>query len=341
MRVRYSLDMPAAGGVEWMFPSPARMRLSAASIPENMRMPVFHEGMARNGYRVTLGARRDRMALRAEVQASYAGGLLLSSLTTNLIDLARTRSDVAADRHEWLVVYRARDTRQQFTSGSEEVIYEPGDIGVVARNDSFRARSEAGFAFDQLLVPGPAVRSLLARGVERAQILRAGDPMNAIVGSAMTAALSNLSRLPEPLAESVLHNIFALAALAAGPSEEGRQAGRAAQRAQQLETAKRHIERRLSDPDLSPADVAVALRISPRTLYALFESAGDSFGRYVLERRLARCREALTAPGASPLAIADLAFASGFNSLATFNRTFKRRFGQSPSDVRAESQSDA
>lgn len=154
----------------------------------------------------------------------------------------------------------------------------------------------------------------------------------------MSAAMQNCGDLPEPLAEGILRNIFSLAALATGPSEEGRDAGRSAWRAQQLEAAKRHIERRLADPDLSPASAAAALRLSPRALHALFEPTGDSFARYVLQRRLARCHAALTGPGAPRLAIADLAFACGFNSLATFNRAFLRRFGRAPSDVRAAAQ---
>ena len=157
--------------------------------------------------------------------------------------------------------------------------------------------------------------------------------MGAIIGSAMSAAMQNCGDLPEPLAEGVLRNIFSLAALATGPSEEGRDAGRIAWRAQQLEAAKRHIEQRLGDPALSPASVAAALRLSPRTLHALFEPMEDSFARYVLQRRLARCHAALTGRGASRLGIADLAFACGFNSLATFNRAFLRRYGRAPSDA--------
>lgn len=59
-----------------------------------------------------------------------------------------------------------------------------------------------------------------------------------------------------------------------------------------LAGAKRHIDRRLADRDLSPASVAAALGIAVRTLHVLFEPSGTSFARYVLRRQLKECRAA-------------------------------------------------
>ena len=338
MRLQDDKSLPAAGG-PWKFPAaPMRLRISTDAAPESERVAILQHGIARTGYRVTLGARRDEAALSAQVDLFATGCFSLASMTTNLIDVARTTSDVAADTQEWFVVYQVKEAPQHYAFGDREVALRPGDVGIGARSVAFTAKSRSGFAFDQLLVPLAAVRPLLAGGADVIRILRSDEPMGAIIGSAMSAAMQNCGDLPEPLAEGVLRNIFSLAALATGPSEEGRDAGRIAWRAQQLEAAKRHIEQRLGDPALSPASVAAALRLSPRTLHALFEPMDDSFARYVLRRRLARCHAALTGRGASRLGIADLAFACGFNSLATFNRAFLRRYGRAPSDVRTAAQ---
>ncbi len=332
MRLGNDENMAAAGA------APIRMRISTDSLPEKERVALLQYGIARTGYRVTLGARRDNSALCARVDVCAAGGLSLASMTTNLIDVARTRSDVAADTQDWFVVYRVNDAPQYYSFRNQELTLRPGDVGIGSRNEVFKATSRAGFAFDQLLAPVSAVRHLLRGPADGVRILSGADPMARVIGSAMSTALLTCGDLPGPLAEGVLGHVMALASLAAGPSEEGRDVGRAALRAQQLEAAKRQIERRLADPDLSPATVAAALRISSRTLHALFEPTGESFTRYVLRRRLARCHAVLTGPGASRVAIANLAYACGFNSLATFNRAFLLHFGHSPSDARAEAQ---
>lgn len=315
-----------------------RLQFSTESAPEDEARSLLRDGIARTGYRVTLGARRDGAALSAKVEICVAGGISLASMATNLVEVARTRLDVAADTQPWFVVYRVRDAPQAYTFRNQEVILRPGDVGIGARAEMFRAMCRHGFAFDQLLAPAAAVRPLLAGDIEDVRIVPGGAPMAVVIGSAIDAAMQTFEGLSEPLADGVLRNILSLATLAAGSSEEGREAGRAAVRAQQLDEARRCIEQRPADPDLSPASVSAALRISLRSLHALFEPTGESFARYVLRRRLERCHVLLTTPGASRLGIADLAFGSGFNSLATFNRAFLFRFGRSPSDVRARAQ---
>jgi len=45
----------------------------------------------------------------------------------------------------------------------------------------------------------------------------------------------------------------------------------------------------------------------------------------------------LTDPSHLHLAIIDIAFAVGFSDVSHFNRTFRRRFGETPSGIRAAS----
>jgi AraC-like DNA-binding protein len=77
-----------------------------------------------------------------------------------------------------------------------------------------------------------------------------------------------------------------------------------------------------------------------RQLHLLFEPTGTSFAQYVLSRRLEECRAALMSP-IGDRSVADVAFAWGFNSLATFYRTFHQAFGMTPGALRAGSSSPA
>jgi hypothetical protein len=61
---------------------------------------------------------------------------------------------------------------------------------------------------------------------------------------------------------------------------------------------------------------------------------GSTFSEYVLEQRLARAYRMLSAARFSGLAIGAIALEVGFSNLSYFNRTFRRRYGGSPSEIR-------
>ena len=94
------------------------------------------------------------------------------------------------------------------------------------------------------------------------------------------------------------------------------------------------IERRLDDPDLTPARVAQAEGISERYLQKLFEGTGDSFRQYLRERRLQRTAADLANPAEASLPVSEIAFRCGFGDAAHFSRAFRERFGMSPRDFR-------
>jgi AraC-like DNA-binding protein len=106
-------------------------------------------------------------------------------------------------------------------------------------------------------------------------------------------------------------------------------------RAARLRAIKDDIEAHLTNGDLSPAAVAKRQRISDSYIRKLFEREGMSFSQFVLGRRLERARRMLTEPRWLYRSIAAIAFDAGFGDLSYFNRTFKRRYGFTPSDVRA------
>ncbi|MFC4056357.1 helix-turn-helix domain-containing protein [Actinomadura syzygii] len=103
----------------------------------------------------------------------------------------------------------------------------------------------------------------------------------------------------------------------------------------QLIVAKDYIERHLHDICLTPGQVAGVMAVSSRHLGRIFESAGTTPAKYILERRLQRAHDELTAPGAADTTIADVAYRWGFSSQALFARHFRARFGRTPSETRA------
>jgi AraC-like DNA-binding protein/ligand-binding sensor protein len=96
--------------------------------------------------------------------------------------------------------------------------------------------------------------------------------------------------------------------------------------------AREYIDKHKTE-ELSLADVAKAAGASVFHFCKVFHKAtGLKFTDYVARVRLEDARNRLLNPN---LRVSEIAYDVGFQSLTQFNRTFKRVFGQSPSEFRA------
>lgn len=93
------------------------------------------------------------------------------------------------------------------------------------------------------------------------------------------------------------------------------------------------VERRYTDPDFSAKRAADELGLSVRTLHARLARDGQTFGACLLAYRLERAHSmlGLTRSGAN---VSELALQCGFVSASHFARSFKARYGVSPSSFR-------
>jgi len=86
---------------------------------------------------------------------------------------------------------------------------------------------------------------------------------------------------------------------------------------------------------VSPDDVARKLRLSPRYVNNLLQETESSFAERVLELRLQKVRAMLGDRRHDGLLVSDIAYDCGFGDVSYFNRCFRRRFGASPRQFRA------
>ena len=98
---------------------------------------------------------------------------------------------------------------------------------------------------------------------------------------------------------------------------------------------KDYVEAHLHEPDLTPTQIARALRISKRHLHSLFDEGDETIARHIQRRRLEECAETLADPSERGRTVTELALSYGFNNSSHFSRVFRARYKTTPRDYRA------
>jgi len=150
-------------------------------------------------------------------------------------------------------------------------------------------------------------------------------------------SLTSLEEPPSPeLAPIIDVHLVDLAGAALGPTAEAAEiVSKRDVKAARLRTILAEVARRFSNPDFDLDKVAGTVGLSRRYVQELLEETGKSFTEHLVEHRLQRAFVMLTDRRYLHLAIIDVAFAAGFGDVSHFNRVFRRRFGETPSGVRA------
>jgi AraC-like DNA-binding protein len=95
-----------------------------------------------------------------------------------------------------------------------------------------------------------------------------------------------------------------------------------------------HVDTHCANPDLGPADVALAFEISLRHLHRLFAACDTTFTEYLIEQRLQQAQRMLCDSRYARQTILGIAFDCGFRDINHFGRRFRARFGFTPGEFR-------
>lgn len=155
--------------------------------------------------------------------------------------------------------------------------------------------------------------------------------------SGYVGALGEIGPTNAETAATIAQHVVDLVILAFGARGESREVVetrgvRAARRKAILDA----IARDFAMPSLTADHIGARIGISERYVRRLLEEAGSSFSAIVLEHRLEWARRLLADRRCAHLGVSDIAYDSGFSDLSYFNRTFRRRFGATPSDIRKQ-----
>jgi AraC-like DNA-binding protein len=153
------------------------------------------------------------------------------------------------------------------------------------------------------------------------------------IADALPLATAELQRL----AVTHMHDLIAVTI---GATRDGRAIaeGRGIAAAR-LRSIMADISANLGHGDLSVADVARRHRVTPRYIHKLFENEGLTFSSFVLGQRLARAHRVLSDPRLADRNVSSVAFDVGFGDLSYFNRTFRRRYATTPTEIKRSAMS--
>ena len=220
---------------------------------------------------------------------------------------------------------------------SREITIRDGDaILMTQANGDFAINRPTPAHFAGLRVPRKALVPLVPNLGDAAMRLipSATAPLKLLASYVGVVGNNRVLASPE-LCRLIVVHIHDLIALSLGAT---RDAAAVAQgrglRAARLQAIRTDIATNLGDCDLKLATVAARHQVTPRYIHKLFETEGATFSKFVLGRRLAHAYRLLTDPRLAKRAISSIAFDVGFGDLSYFNRSFRRLYGATPSEVR-------
>jgi len=267
----------------------------------------------------------------AEIQVSKLPDLQLVRCLCQPCSGFRGKQEIAADSRAYYGLLLMHKGREEVSVGEGSVLLEPGNIMLWDSTEPIRFKLHSPVLKTTILVPQARMNDVLPQArrlVGKRMDWRQG--MGAVTIShimALCAQASHIHHLQaHPAAETTLTLIATSLGSQQARADESSQAGFA-------ERIKDHIERNLSDLSLKPSTLARRFGISIRYLHLLFVKEEKTVSRWILARRLERCRQDLMVAGPHKN-ITETALAWGFNDSAHFSRVFKTQYGVSPREYR-------
>ena len=241
-----------------------------------------------------------------------------------------------------LVIMRGSTTPAIATQFGREISIDPGGAVVLTNSEQNSITFPSATRLLVLNLRRKALQPLLRDfdGVLARQIPSQIEALRLVSNYIEALTKEPMLNAPE-VARLVVAHIYDLAALTMGATREAAEIAKGrGLRVARLRAIKADIAEKLAGRDLSLEGVAARQRVSPRYVQMLFEQDGTTFSQYVIGHRLARAYRMLTDPRFGDSSITSVAFDVGFGDLSYFNRAFRRCYGGTPSEIRADAGRD-
>jgi AraC-like DNA-binding protein len=309
------------------------LRFSTDALPERDRLASFCEEFGRHVLAVQIDpVQRDTVSATATLRS--LPGLSLASTNVSVgFRVARTRQLIGDGKDELLLNILIGGAGQYRQINRESEIASHGGIVLSAADEGICVFPHGA---QQLVisVPRESIASLV-RDPESAICRRIPQTELWPLLVSYVRSTDPLSLDSPDLARAFATHLQDLFALAVGATRDGAEIARGrGLRAARLRALMGDIGKHLGSGELSINRLALRHGVSARYIQKLFESEGTTFTEYVMERRLVEASRMLSDPRFADRTISELAGNVGFGDLSYFTRSFRRRFGMTPSDAR-------
>lgn len=309
------------------------VRLLAAQAPREKRPELLRGFSARLGVRYDADL-LDETTFELDLALQALPGLQILYAHMHGALFRRTREDMDSTEDVGLLINSGAE--RMLRQNGRELVLAQGEATLISLTDTLETTNRLPGGLVALRFPRPRFSPRLLAAQDGS--LRAISRQNA----ALRLLTEYLSVTREParddpaLKHAVVSHIYDLTALAIGTTRDDAELARArGGRAARLHAIKRDIAAHLCRADLSLEAIARRQGCTPRAVQRLFEGEGTSFTDYVIEQRIALAHRLLTDPARACEKISSVAYDAGFGDVSHFNRSFRRRYGETPSDVRA------
>jgi AraC family transcriptional regulator, positive regulator of tynA and feaB len=306
---------------------------STATVPEPEQFAFWKEVVWEAFIPVSV-ARVSEGSFVSSITAHHVGPLGVSRIASPAQSVARTQSQVSRQAGDIFFLNLPLTDTSFARQDGRTARLRKGDFAILDSSRPFELGFENDFQQISLTLPHDLLAPLLATPGQATAVRVRGDRgIGAVASGALRAFARTGDSYDRQAARSLTNQLASLVALALGNAKAP---PASAAPALLMQAALDEVERSLSDPNLSPPLVAERVAISTRYLHQLFSDRGTSFGRWVLARRLQRCRQDLTNSDRNHWTIAAIACENGFRDPSYFARAFKAHYGISPHELRAD-----
>jgi AraC-like DNA-binding protein len=223
----------------------------------------------------------------------------------------------------------------EYESGSISERMDPGEAMVVFNGEASTTRYFGRCRCNTLRI-GHELLLDAAHGLKLQPMWRieSGSPRLRLLSSYLRWLRRQWPSNDYLLDSSVGRHLIQLVALALSPDGTKQWSTTPAVRAARLATIRADVLENIAQKRLSVGWIARRYGVSDRYIHRLFEETGETFGAFVERVRLERAFALLSDSANATMRISGIALSVGYNEPSTFNRAFRRRFGDTPSSVR-------
>lgn len=318
-----------------MTPTATNHSFSGEHLPATDRVPIWRDLFARS----MLPFGWEPLAegpFHLSAKLSTLPGLGIASMSGSGWRRWRCSRQIVADGRDDLVLSIPTQGSAAVSQLDREMTVRDGAAYLMRGTEPGQTTFPSTARFLTVAIPSRALGSIIREREPMTPLFVPGDThaLKLLIGYLELLQQGHTLAAPK-LQQNAVSHVYDLAALAIGATCDAAEiANGRGVRAARLEAIRADILANLSQVRLSPKTVARRHGVSERHVHRLFEGTGETFGEVVTEARLKRAFYLLRDP-LHVGKISDIAHTVGYGDLSTFNRAFRRRFGDLPSGVRA------